>query len=154
VVSIDAEDETINEVLDKLFEGTNNIYKVSGRQIYISKAPEQKSYTREVQQRKNRITGKVIEESGEPIIGANIVEKGTTNGTVTDSDGNFSLTVDENASLQISYIGYLSQDITIAKRSKIDVTLLEDLKGLEEVVVVGYGSIEKTNHQCHNKYQT
>ena len=143
IVSINAEDQTIDEVLDKLFEGTSNIYKVAGRQVYISKAKEQKVSTREIQQQKNQITGKVTEESGEPVIGANVVEKGTTNGTVTDINGNFSLETDENASLQISYIGYLSQDIAIDKRSKIEVILLEDLKGLEEVVVVGYGSIEK-----------
>ena len=130
VVSINAENETINEVLDKLFEGTNNIYKVSGRQVYISKEPEQNIFKREPQQLRNQITGKVTDEDGAPVIGANVVEKGTTNGTVTDMNGNFSLAVDENSSLQISYIGYLSQDIQIARRSKIDVTLLEDLKGL------------------------
>ncbi|WP_298646268.1 SusC/RagA family TonB-linked outer membrane protein, partial [uncultured Proteiniphilum sp.] len=143
VVSINAENETINEVLDKLFEGTNNIYKVSGRQVYISKEPEQNIFKREPQQLRNQITGKVTDEDGAPVIGANVIEKGTTNGTVTDMNGNFSLAVDENSSLQISYIGYLSQNIQIARRSKIDVTLLEDLKGLEEVIVVGYGSIEK-----------
>lgn len=145
VVSINVEKETISEVLDKLFEGTNNIYKVSDRQVYISKALEQEVFTQKIQQQKRHISGKVTDEDGEPIIGANIVEKGTTNGAVTDIDGNFTLEVDENSSLQISYIGYLSVNINISGKTEINVTLQEDLKGLEEVVVVGYGTQKKVN---------
>ncbi|SCD19175.1 SusC/RagA family [Proteiniphilum saccharofermentans] len=145
VVSINVKEETISEVLDKLFAGTDNIYKVSDRQVYISKAPKQENFTKEIQQQKRQVSGKVTDENGEPVIGANIMEKGTTNGTVTDIDGNFTLEVDENSSLQISYIGYLSVNINTSGKNKIDVTLQEDLKGLEEVVVVGYGTQKKAN---------
>lgn len=86
------------------------------------------------------ITGTVIEGSGEAVIGASVLVEGTTNGTITDLDGNFSLTnVPENAKIQISYIGYLSQTISVAGRSSFKITLKEDAQALDEVVVVGYG---------------
>ncbi len=90
------------------------------------------------------VTGVVIDTTGETVIGASIVEKGTTNGTITDFDGNFTLTVsDENAVLQISYIGYTTQEISLTGKTSINVTLLEDSEMLEEVVVVGYGTQKK-----------
>ncbi|MDD4591534.1 MAG: TonB-dependent receptor, partial [Parabacteroides sp.] len=97
------------------------------------------------QQQKREITGNITDQNGEPIIGANIVEKSTTNGTITDVDGNFSLQVEENAVLHISYIGYLSQDINVTGGKKINIVLEEDAKALEELVVVGYGTQQKIN---------
>lgn len=96
-----------------------------------------------VQQRGQVVAGKVFDKSGEPIIGANVIIKGTTNGTVTDLDGNFSLEVPENATLQISYIGYLTQEIPVRNQKVITVSLLEDMQSLDEVVVVGYGTQRK-----------
>ena len=82
--------------------------------------------------------------TGEPIIGASIVEKGnTTNGTITDLDGNFSLKVPANATVVISYIGMKTQEIAIKGKSKIDVTLSDDAKALDEVVVIGYGTAKR-----------
>jgi TonB-linked SusC/RagA family outer membrane protein len=92
-----------------------------------------------------RVTGTVIDISGEPVIGANVVERGTTNGMMTDVDGNFSLNVQNGAVLQVSFIGYLAQDVTVGDQSHIRVTLQEDSKALEEVVVVGYGVQKKVN---------
>ena len=91
------------------------------------------------------LTGKVSDPSGEPIIGANIVVKGTTNGTVTDLDGHFSIRVNGNSVVQISYIGYLSQEIPLNGRRSIAVTLQEDAQSLSEIVVVGYGTQAKVN---------
>jgi len=85
------------------------------------------------------IQGKVIDESGEAVIGANILEKGTTNGTVTDIDGNFRMTVGTNAVLQISFIGYVTQDVSVGNRTSLSVTLLEDKQQLDEVVVTALG---------------
>jgi TonB-linked SusC/RagA family outer membrane protein len=96
-----------------------------------------------IQQQKKQISGKIIDKDGETVIGANIVEKGTTNGTVTDVDGNFSLQVGNDAVLYISYIGYLSQEINTAGKTTFDVILQEDTQALEEVVVVGYGTQKK-----------
>jgi TonB-linked SusC/RagA family outer membrane protein len=99
----------------------------------------------EITQQQKRITGVVLDQTSQPIIGANVVEKGTTNGTVTDVDGNFSLAVGEQSTLTISYIGYLSKDIPIGNQSNFRITLIEDSQNLEEVVVVGYGSQKKIN---------
>jgi len=95
------------------------------------------------QQDKKMIRGKVTDEQGEPIIGANVVEKGTTNGEITNIDGKFSLMVNENAILQISYIGYITQEIPVIKQRNFTVILQEDFHALEEVVVVGYGTQSK-----------
>ena len=92
-----------------------------------------------------RITGTVNDAGGEPIIGANVVEKGTTNGIITDVNGSFTLTVRENASLQVSYIGYIAQDVTVGNQTSIKITLKEDLQTLDEVVVVGYGIQRKSD---------
>jgi TonB-linked SusC/RagA family outer membrane protein len=90
-----------------------------------------------------RVSGTVLDASGETVIGANVVEKGTTNGTSTDSDGKFALTVGDNAVLQISYIGYVTQEIKVGSQTNLSVTLAEESQTLEEVVVVGYGSVRK-----------
>lgn len=88
------------------------------------------------------VTGSVIDVNQEPLIGVNVVEKGTTNGTITDFDGNFTIEVKEGAVLVFSYIGYLSQEV-VAGNKKLEITLLEDSEVLDELVVVGYGSQSK-----------
>ena len=95
------------------------------------------------QQQAKTIHGVVLDEAGIPVIGANVVEKGTTNGTITDLDGNFTLSVSSGAILQITYIGYQTQEITVGNQSVISVTLKDDSQALDEVVVVGYGTMEK-----------
>lgn len=95
------------------------------------------------QQNKRTITGTVTDKSGEAIIGANIVEVGTTNGTVTDLNGHYTLAVLPDATLKISYIGYVEKTVKVGKSSTIDIVLAEDSKTLAEVVVVGYGTMDK-----------
>ncbi|MDR1779324.1 MAG: TonB-dependent receptor [Tannerella sp.] len=91
-----------------------------------------------------QVSGVVIDVAGEPVIGANVIEKGTTNGIITDMDGRFALRVAGNNSvLQVSYVGYITQEIAVGTRTTINVTLAEDTKALEEVVVVGYGTQAK-----------
>ncbi|MDR1601337.1 MAG: TonB-dependent receptor [Tannerella sp.] len=92
-----------------------------------------------------RVSGTVVDINGETVIGANILEKGTTNGTVTDINGAFSLTVQNNAVLQISYIGYIAQEIAVGNLTTLQITLLEDLQALDEVIVVGYGTMKKSD---------
>jgi TonB-linked SusC/RagA family outer membrane protein len=92
-----------------------------------------------------RVNGTVVDANGEAIIGANVVEKGTTNGIITDADGQFSLDVSANAILKISFIGYVTQEVTVGNQSTLQITLREDLQALEEVVVVGYGTQKKVN---------
>ncbi|MGL5272741.1 MAG: SusC/RagA family TonB-linked outer membrane protein [Phocaeicola sp.] len=91
------------------------------------------------------INGVVVDSKGEPIIGATILEKGTTNGTITDFDGNFTLSVEKGAKLLVSYIGYVSKEIVVTEAGNVKVTLEEDSESLEEIVVVGYGTQKKAN---------
>jgi TonB-linked SusC/RagA family outer membrane protein len=97
-----------------------------------------------MQQSRTRITGTVVDQTGEPVIGANIVEKGVaTNGTITDADGKFSLNVSQGATLVVSYIGYVTQEVATGSRTDLRIALVEDMQALEEVIVVGYGTQKK-----------
>lgn len=96
-----------------------------------------------LQQTKRQIKGKVVDAAGETVIGANVLEKGTTNGVITDIDGNFVLNVSSGATLEISYIGYVTQTIKITNQTSLHVVLKEDSETLDEVVVVGYGTMKK-----------
>ena len=97
-------------------------------------------------QQGTKVTGVVVDGTGEPVIGANVVVKGTTNGTITDFDGNYTIEgVSANDVLVISYIGYLSQEVPVGNQSMIKVTLKEDTQTLDEVVVVGYGTMKKSD---------
>lgn len=91
------------------------------------------------------VKGQVFDTKGESVIGASVLVKGTTNGTITDMDGNFILSnVSDDAILQVSFVGYVTQDVPVAGKSEIKVTLSEDTETLDEVVVIGYGSVKKS----------
>lgn len=92
-----------------------------------------------------KVTGKVMDDKGEAIIGANVLEKGTTNGVITDIDGNFTINVNENSVLQVSFIGYVTTEVKVKDASSLTIRLKEDSEMLEEVVVVGYGTQKKVN---------
>ena len=94
-------------------------------------------------QTRKKVTGVVRDQNGEPIIGANVVEKGTTNGTITDVDGRFSLEVYSKGTLLVSYIGFTSRELIIGNQSNIEIQLKEDMEALDEVVVIGYGTAKK-----------
>lgn len=147
-VSVRVKNAAISDILDKLFTSQDVEYQVEGKQIILSpkeKAKEIVSLVEGVQQQQKTITGKVTDSNGEPIIGANIIEVGTTNGTVTDIDGNFTLNVSDDAVLRISFIGYIEQNVNTAGKNTLQVVLREDTKTLEELVVVGYGVQKKVN---------
>ena len=91
------------------------------------------------------VKGQVFDSNGDPIIGANVLEKGTTNGTITDMDGNFTLNVRSNATLVVSYIGYTAQEVAVNNQRTLKITLSEDSEALEEVVVIGYGTVKKAD---------
>ena len=139
-IHVDVEEITgdVNEVLAQALNQTNLTYTISNRNINITR----KSYAA-LQKQTKLVTGKVMDAAGEPIIGANVVEKGTTNGIITDIDGMFTLQVDPSAILTISYIGYLPQDIPVENRNNFTILLQEDSQSLDEVVVVGYGTARK-----------
>ena len=92
-----------------------------------------------------KITGKVTDEKNEPIIGANVVVKGSTTGTITDMDGNFTLEVPDQATLLVSYIGYTPKEVAVKNQNNLSIMMIEDSKTIDEVVVIGYGSVKKSN---------
>lgn len=138
-ISIKVENQPLNEVLNLITKNTNLTYAVEGVNIILSQR------TTESRQTRHTIKGVILDREGIPIIGASIVEKSVpTNGTITNIDGEFSITVtDNNAQLEISYIGYVPQTESIAGKTSIYITLEEDTKLLEDVVVVGYGTMRK-----------
>ncbi|MDR1097959.1 MAG: TonB-dependent receptor [Tannerella sp.] len=140
-VHIRVKNRTIDKILDDLFKNTDNVYAIDERQIYIARRTEPESL--EPEQNKTKITGTVVDQAGEPVIGANIRETGTTNGTVTDVDGQFTLNVLPDATLTVSFIGYVTQEIVIGSRTNLNITLAEDNQALEEVVVIGYGTAKR-----------
>lgn len=139
-VSVVAKKSDIFKVLETMFAGTDVRYSVVDKKIILSTEKQ------EVQQNEGkRIKGVVKDEYGEPIIGVNVIEKGTTNGIVTDEDGKYELTVSPGSILLFSYIGYNTQEIKVSKNEVINVSLREDAEALEEVVVIGYGTVKKSD---------
>lgn len=145
-VSVNSNKRPLEEVLGELFEGTDVKFAVDGMYIVLSSKNELAKNTYPVTQQSKTITGIVKDVNGEPVIGANIVEKGTTNGTITNVDGKFSLNVASgDATLIISYIGYVSSEVAVKGQSSVSVTLKEDSETLDEVVVVAYGTQKRAN---------
>ena len=128
----------VKEVMEQLLEGSGCSITFSNGHIIINKQ------ARTVSSMKN-ISGVVKDETGEPVIGANVVVKGTTNGTVTDMNGRYSLEVPEGGVLQISYIGYNTQEVKVGSGDVVNVSLREDSEALDEVVVIGYGTVKKSD---------
>jgi TonB-linked SusC/RagA family outer membrane protein len=147
-VTVSSKNETVYGILDEIFRNTDNAYYVNDRQIYITKRDKPLVIKRNGEEvevlpvappRKKVITGKVVDDKGEPVIGASVMEKGTRNGTITNTSGQFSLSVGTGATLQISYIGYTTQVVKVTS-NHINIVLKETAEGLNEVVVVGYGT--------------
>lgn len=150
-VNVTSNIDKVSAFLEKAFASTDIGYNFENDYIVIAKKSAQEGITvaqiiENHQQKRKTISGRVTDNGGEPIIGANIVEKGTTNGTITDIDGYFSLDIDlVHETIHVSYIGYLPQEISVADKTRINIVLQEDTKALEEVVVIGYGTQKKIN---------
>lgn len=140
-VSINVKNKNVYTLLEELFGSTNVTYKIVDKDIILTA----KESTQIKNQNKKKISGTVLDFNNEPIIGANIVEKGSTNGTITDIDGAFVLDVSEQGVLQVSYIGYNPQEIPIGRNNTLKIVLVEDTKKLDEVVVVAFGTQKKVN---------
>ncbi|MDR1722852.1 MAG: TonB-dependent receptor [Tannerella sp.] len=141
-ISLNVKGEQVESVLKKIFRDENIKYSITENRLILinpveNPAPEQVG---------RKVTGTVIDETGDPIIGVSVIVKGATIGTATDADGNFKLdNVPDNAILQVSYVGYVTQSVTVGNQSHLTVTLVENVEALEEVVVVGYGTQRKVN---------
>ena len=143
--SVEAKNQTVAEVLTGLFSDTDIVYALEGTSIFLMKKNEAKPVPVKNQQTKKTISGIIVDDFGDPVVGANVVEKGTTNGVITDIDGKFTLSVPETAVVHVTYIGYVPVDIPVAGRTSFDIILKEDLQSLDEVVVVGFGTQKKVN---------
>jgi len=139
-VSIESDKESISEILDQLFEGTNVIYKINNRQIALTTEPSLSV----VQQPTIKVTGKVTDSSGAFLPGVTIIVKGSTHGTITDSDSKYSLSnVPGDAILLFSFVGMKTREVAVAGRTNIDVTLSDETVNIDEIVAVGYGTQKK-----------
>ena len=137
VISVDIKDKDVFTTLDHIFKNSNIRYKIVGKDVILSVKGSKSD------QDEKTVTGTVVDEAGEPIIGANIVEKGKANGTMSDLNGHFSIVVSSDAVLQISYIGFSLHEEAVKNKNVLQVIMKEDTQKLDEVVVVGYGSVDK-----------
>lgn len=142
ITSVKVKNEAVAQVLDKILSGTGINYELEGTHIILTTEAIKDLHA---QQQAKTVTGTVTDVSGEPIIGANIRIKGTTTGTITDIDGNFSIEAEPQSVIEVSYIGYLTQETVINNQKSIRFLLKEDTKTLDEVVVIGYGVQKKAD---------
>ena len=143
IVTVDIKEKPVELLLDQIFKGTSVSYEVINRQIVL--VDNGKSNGISLVQQQNTVRGKVTDASGNAIPGVSVVLKGTTSGTITDADGNFSISgISENSILLFSFIGMKSQEINVAGQATINIKLLEETIGLDEVVAVGYGVQKRT----------
>ena len=143
-VSVKVEKQSIEQILEQVLKGTSVVYEINDRQIVLKKGLERSEEVPQQSRQKKLIQGLVKDDKGDVIIGATIKVKGTTIGTTTNMDGLYNLSVpSENSILIVSYIGYATQEIKVGNRQNIIITLQEDAKNLEEVVVTAYGTGQK-----------
>lgn len=142
ITSVKVKNEAVAQVLDRILSGTGINYELEGTHIILTTEAIKDLHA---QQQAKTVTGTVTDVSGEPIIGANIRIKGTTTGTITDIDGNFSIKAEPQSVIEVSYIGYLTQETVINNQKSIRFLLKKDTKTLDEVVVIGYGVQKKAD---------
>lgn len=144
-VTLELKESTVSKILDKALVNTDLTYVINDRQIVIKNKIDQNSKIQPTNQQEREVTGTVMDTEGVPLVGATVIIKGTSKGTATDFDGNFKISVPNDAStLVITYVGYKTQEVSIFGISSINVTMVEDSSALEEIVVIGYGTEKKS----------
>lgn len=145
-VDVDAKELTIDLILTDMFAGTDVHHQVNDRLIVLTTEKNPVFDQANLAQQKRTVSGSVSDESGQPLPGVTVVVKGTTQGTVTNADGNYSLTnIPEDATLVFSFVGMLTQEIPVGNQTSINVTMVVDAIGIEEVVAIGYGTMKKSD---------
>jgi len=146
-VSLNLKGATLTTILDNALKDKGVVYRIDDRQVIIfGKEITPEPVTSKIDKQDFTVTGTVQDQSGQPLPGANILEKGTTNGTQTDFDGNFEITISNaDAILSVSYIGFSSKEIAVNGKNSITVSLEESAAALDEIVVVGYGTQKKSD---------
>lgn len=143
-VNVQVKDQTIEQVLDQLLERTGIVYSIHDRQIVLTQAENASPVFNT--QAERQVRGKVTDNLGEPIPGASVIVKGTTLGTITDANGNYSLSdVPANATLIFSFVGMRTRELSVTGKTVLDVTMEEETIGIDEVVAVGYGTMQKSD---------
>ena len=144
-ISIQANNQSVEKVLAEIFKGTDVEYVITGRQIVLTPRNSDSSALEGFQSQQQKIiSGRVIDSSGSPLPGVTVVVKGTTNGTITDADGNYSISkVPGDATLAFSFVGMKPQEVKVAGKSTINITMAEETVGIDEVVAIGYGTVKK-----------
>jgi TonB-linked SusC/RagA family outer membrane protein len=142
-ITLDFKDEKLEEILKSICDQSKVSYEIRERQIILK---EREEYSEIGVQQQRSISGKIADSSGGSLPGVSVVVKGTTTGTITDANGNYSLpNVPANATLLFSFVGMKTQEVNVGNKSTINITLLEDAIGIEEVVAIGYGTVKKSN---------
>lgn len=144
-VSIRLQGKSAESILDELCRKAGLKYTVSGRQVTITVNPSARPAQRQKGAKGNgkKVTGVIADTNGEPLIGATVKVKGTQIATVTDFDGNYSIEAPEGATLEVSYIGFNTQEVKVGSRNSYNIEMAEDNNSLEELVVIGYGTVKK-----------
>lgn len=144
-ISLKSKTQTLGELMNQILKGGGDLtYKIVDRHIIIVKQGSARQNAQPAGNGKHKITGRVLDNNGEPIIGASVLEQGTKNGTVTDIDGNFTLNCNEKTPvLDISYLGFQSQQVKARSGATTKVAMKENAQNLDELVVVGYGTMKK-----------
>src|SRR5690554_3439557 len=145
-VSVNFKEQTIDKALNRLFKNTGAAYRIIDRQVVLYAKSEPVLETAELQQQQRTVSGKVTDSSGQPLPGVTIVLKGTTQGTVTNTDGEYSFSsLPEDATLVFSFVGMRSHEVVVGSQTRINVRMEEDVIGIEEVVAIGYGTMRKSD---------
>ncbi len=143
-VNIDIKDKTVEYLLDQLFKGTTVSYEVVNKQIVLVDKGESNPFPIDQSQQQKAFSGKVTDSSGTSLPGVSVVIKGTTSGTITDANGNYSLAnMPANATLQFSFVGMKTQEEVVGSKTTINVVMEEEAVGIDEVVAIGYGTVRK-----------
>ena len=142
-LTLDVKNQPVSRVLEELFKNSINKFKFDGKQVYISKKHTLEGDKSNSSLKRSKVTGIVTDKKGEAIIGALIHQKGTKTATVTDIYGKFSMDLPEQSTLSISYMGYSPQEFNVGSLENVRIEMVEDIKSLNEVVVVGYGTQRK-----------
>lgn len=144
-VTVTARDEAVQTVLQRIFAGTPIRFSLEGKHIVLRKSGSAAQSGVTPPPAKQTVAGRVTDPAGSPVVGATVLVKGTTTGTTTDVDGCFSLTIPAGTPLEVSFVGYAKQEVPTAGRTALDIRLAEDAATLDEVVVVGYGTMKRRN---------
>lgn len=144
-INLNVTEQQVEKILDKIFEKNEINYSITENNLILIK-PIEDSVRNVLAGQQKDVKGKIVDETGEPLPGVTVVVKGTTQGTVSNVDGEYSITnVPDDATLQFSFVGMQTQEVPVANKTKIDLTMLPDAIGIEEVVAIGYGTQKKAD---------